>query len=128
MTFDMTISLGHAITIALTLGSLIGGVFAWRQQTAAVALKLDAVEAAVSARLTKLEDAIKATTDGLSLRIGHCETNIHTLELQLVRDYVSERALQSVLDRVTKQIEKLEDTMAATISHALAQPRPGSKG
>jgi hypothetical protein len=77
--------------------------------------------------LTKLEDTIRATSDRMYLRIGQCEISIHTLELQLVRDYESERALQSILDRVAKQIEKLEDTMAATISHALAQPRPGYK-
>lgn len=110
MNFAMTISLGQAITIGITIFSVFAGVVAWRQQTIAMAAKLDGLDISVGNRLDKLEKALEETSDALTTRVSQLETNLHSLELQITRDYVSRTMLADLKIDLTLSIEKVETT------------------
>ena len=122
MTVEWSITIGQLATIAFTVLSVFAGVIAWRQQTIMMAAKLDGLEAAVGKRLDKLEKALEETSNALTTRVSHLETNLHSLELQITRDYVSRTLLADLKIDLTKSIEKVE-TAFREVLQALPKPR-----
>jgi hypothetical protein len=110
-----------AAVLVVNVGGIIFAVGAWKKQTEQVSEKLTGLEAAVGKRLDKLERGLEETSSALALRVSNVESNLHSLEIQITRDYVSRDVLTELKADLTRSIEKLETTLTTTIGQAMAR-------